>query len=455
MAMLGWVGIVRLGLVQAAIGAVVVIATSTLNRVMVVELALPALLPGLLVGLHYAVQISRPRVGHGSDQGGRRTPWIVAGVAVLGLGTTLAALAVPLIPQQPLAGLVLAVIGFMAIGLGVGAGGTALLTLLAQRVAPERRAAAAATTWLMMIAGFAVTATLAGRALDPYTPARLAAVSATVGLAATLLAALALAGLEGRGLRPTPAARPIPLPFRTALAQVLAEPAARRFTVFVFVSMLAYSAQDLILEPYAGLVHGYSPGQSTSLAGLQHGGTLVGMLLAGAMVRRSGALRAWTIGGCLLSAAALAALALGGLAEPRWPLPPVVFALGAANGAFSIAAIATMMQLAAGDAGAGREGLRIGLWGAAQAIAFCLGGLLGTGASDLARLLLGHPAAAYGTVFLLEAALFLAAAFLAGRLGHAPGGTRATASATPGEAAPLHVPDLSDPPAFWPRRASP
>ena len=82
-ASLGWLGIARLGLVQAMLGAVVVLTTSTLNRVMVVELALPALLPGLLVALHYAVQLSRPRMGYGSDVGGRRTPWIMGGMAVL------------------------------------------------------------------------------------------------------------------------------------------------------------------------------------------------------------------------------------------------------------------------------------------------------------------------------------------------------------------------------------
>ena len=71
---LGWLGIVRLGLVQTALGAVVVLATSTLNRVMVVEYALPAIVPGALVALHYAVQMLRPRLGHGSDVGGRRTP---------------------------------------------------------------------------------------------------------------------------------------------------------------------------------------------------------------------------------------------------------------------------------------------------------------------------------------------------------------------------------------------
>ena len=81
---LGWFGIFRLGLVQAAIGAIVVITTSTLNRVLVVELALPAMIPGALVALHYFVQILRPRLGYSSDIGGRRTPWIIGGMGVLG-----------------------------------------------------------------------------------------------------------------------------------------------------------------------------------------------------------------------------------------------------------------------------------------------------------------------------------------------------------------------------------
>ena len=80
---LGWLQIFRLGLVQTALGAIVVLCTSTMNRVMVVELALPATLPGLLVGAHYAVQLARPKFGYDSDVGGRRTPWIVGGIATL------------------------------------------------------------------------------------------------------------------------------------------------------------------------------------------------------------------------------------------------------------------------------------------------------------------------------------------------------------------------------------
>ena len=89
--------------------------------------------------------------------------------------------------------------------------------------------------------------------------------------------------------------------------------------------------------------------------------------------------------------------------------------LGVANGACSIAAIATMMRLA-GEGGPGREGTRMGLWGAAQALAFGLGGLVGTGASDLAHLLLGGHRSAYASVFALQAVMFVASALVALRL---------------------------------------
>ena len=140
---LGWIAILRLGLVQTALGAIVVLTTSTLNRVMVVELALPAMLPGALVGLHYAIQALRPRWGYGSDVGGRRTPWIIGGMAMLALGGTLAALATVLMMSSTSAGILLAVTAFTLIGVGVGAAGTSLLALLASHVAPRRRAAAA------------------------------------------------------------------------------------------------------------------------------------------------------------------------------------------------------------------------------------------------------------------------------------------------------------------------
>jgi BCD family chlorophyll transporter-like MFS transporter len=419
----GWLSIVRLGLVQACLGAVVVMTTSTLNRVMVVELALPALLPGLLVAMHYLVQVVRPRMGYGSDLGQRRTPWIVGGMAVLAIGGALAAVATAWMGGDRPAGIALAVLAFGLIGIGVSACGTSLLVLLAARVDAPRRAGAATLVWLMMIVGFAVTAGVAGKLLDPYSSLRLLAVTGAVSMIAMGLTLLATWRLEGAASpMPTVASASEPKPtFREALAQVWAEPIARRFTIFVFISMLAYSAQDLILEPFAGTVFGFTPGESTSLSGVQHSGVLLGMLAAAlaGRGRRFGSLRAWQIGGCLMSALMLLGLVMAGFVGPAWPFKATVFALGAANGAFSIAAIAAMMRLASEGRHA-REGVRMGLWGAAQAVAFGLGGLVGTAASDLARWLIGTPALAYASVFAFEALLFVAAAVLAARLGGAP-----------------------------------
>ncbi len=422
----GWGSIARLGLVQMALGAIVVLTTSTLNRVMVVELALPALLPGMLVALHYLVQIARPRMGHGSDVGGRRTPWIVGGMAVLGVGGVVAALGTVWMASDRAAGIALAVFGFALVGLGVSASGTSLLVMLAKRVPATRRAGAATLVWMMMIAGFALTAGLAGHLLEPYSPERLLAVTAGVSLAAFALTLLALRGLEGAQARYARPSGDAPR-FQEALAQVWGEPVARRFTIFVFVSMLAYSAQDLILEPFAGTVFGYTPGASTQLSGVQHGGVLAGMLLvafSGALAARFplhpllgriGSLRGWTIGGCVASALALFGLTLAGLQGDGAPLKATVFALGLANGAFSIGAIGSMMRLA-GEGRQAREGVRMGLWGAAQAVAFGLGGLVGTGASDLARWLIATPGSAYAAVFALEGLLFLLSAALAWRI---------------------------------------
>ena len=414
----GWLAIVRLGLVQTAIGAIVVLTTSTINRVMVVELALPAMLPGFLVALHHVVQMSRPHFGHGSDVGGRRTPWIIGGMLVLALGGVGAAAGTAVMGEAHGAGVAIALLSFVAIGLGVGASATSLLALLAKRVAPGRRAAAASIVWIMMIAGFAVTAGVAGHFLDPFSSLRLVAVTASVSASAVLVTLAALWGLEGRA-RPDAAVqaeRSGSPRFGPALRAVWGEADARRFTVFVFVSMLAYSAQDLILEPYAGTVFGMTPGESTQLAGVQHGGVLLGMLLVavtGTSARRNTPrlLRGWTVGGCAASALALLGIAHGGSLPLDWPLRGNVFLLGVANGAFAVAAIASMMTLA-GRGHRRQEGLRMGLWGGAQAIAFGLGGFLGTVAIDIARQLLSDPAHAYAIVFSGEAALFIYAAAL-------------------------------------------
>ena len=416
----GWISIVRLGLVQAAIGAIVVMTTSTLNRIMVVELALPASLPGLLVAIHYFVQVIRPSMGFESDIGGKRTPWIIGGISLLALGGFGAAIATTLMGFHLVIGIAVAIVAFFLIGIGVSMSGTSLLALLAKGVSDDRRAAAATTVWLMMIFGFALTSGIAGKFLDPYSPEKVILISGIISSLACVITVLALYRLEGQELENKRAGAAQKISFKAALNDILADPDTKKFTIFIFLSMFAFSAQDLILEPFAGIIFKYSLGETTSLSGIQHSGVLTGMLLVAVcgsskLIHYFGSLRSWMIYGCLASALAMFGLVIAGIAEGDWPLKLNVFILGLANGAFSIAAIASMMRLAV-VGGGGKEGVRIGLWGGAQAIAFGLGGLLGAGASDLARSIFANPAFAYASVFFIEAILFVASAYMASQV---------------------------------------
>ena len=460
-----WRNVACLGLVQACMGAVVVTTTTTLNRVMVIELNLPAVLPGFLIGLHYLVQIMRPRMGFGADQAERFTPWIMGGMVILSLGGVLAALATTWMGDHVLLGLVSAVLAFVMIGMGVSACGTTLLVLLSKGVGEHQRATSATLVWTMMIFGFALTSIVSGKFLDPFSFDRLLEVSMFVSVITVVISALSLWGLERRMLgheltahpgphvdevlptkplqAPFSLAQSAPTPpaptqsFKQALRVLWSEPQARLFTFFVFTSMLAYSAQDLILEPFAALIYHYTPGQTTQLSGLLHAAVLMGMLLLALIGSdwvkgRWGRVSTWMVLGCLLSCLGMLGLSAAGVLSggaALLPLTPVLWVLGLGNGLFSIAAISTMMRLATqpsaslssnqahalddAHTGSVRPGLRMGLWGGAQAVAFGLGGLLGSGASDLARHWMGNPSLAYASVFALEATMFLCSAYIA------------------------------------------
>ena len=176
----------------------------------------------------------------------------------------------------------------------------------------------------MMILGIALTAAAVGAVLDPYAPRRLVVVVAIVCAAALALTLAAIWGVE-RGLGAAAAAGGAGA--RSASPSPRSGPSRRRarFAIFVLLSMTAYFMQDLILEPFAGHVFGFTPGDSTSMAGLQNGGVFLGMASVGVAASGLGlgSLRFWTV-------ARLPRLGRGagrgrrspGLAEPRAPLLP-------------------------------------------------------------------------------------------------------------------------------------
>jgi BCD family chlorophyll transporter-like MFS transporter len=242
---------------------------------------------------------------------------------------------------------------------------------------------------------------------EPYSPERLLWVVAGVGAIALLLTLIATYGIEARSTPPTE-----DIPLSTALRQTWADPIARAFTGFVFLSILAFYLSELVLEPFAGHVHALSPEDSTKLSGGKDGAALLGMIAVGLIAQlRFGSLRLWAIVGCIVSAAGLFGLGFGGA------LVPFTVILGLGNGIFVVGAIGSMMQLAAAHEKA--TGTRMGVFGAAQAIAAGLAGLIATGTLDIARLMFSTEAA-YGAVFAAEAVLFLAAAIVAARVIRTP-----------------------------------
>ncbi|MDG2474509.1 MAG: BCD family MFS transporter [Paracoccaceae bacterium] len=414
---LSWFSIFRLGLVQMALGSVIVLTTSTLNRLMIVEGALPAVIPGLLVSFHYGIQVTRPAWGFFSDTGKTRTKWILIGMTTLSFGGVLATLGTITIQSNFVFGITISIISYALIGLGVSAAGTSLLAYLAIATKPERRAAAASLTWLMMIFGIAVTAGVVGNMIDPFSNTRLITVISAVCVIAILITIIAVYGIEEKHPYQTQTLNNENLAIIEGLKEVWQEPKARVFTLFVAVSMTAYFMQELILEPYAGLVFNLTPGQTTSLSGVQNGGVFLGMLAVGTTVSgfKIGSLKIWVFLGCLGSALALITISLFGYNDFGLSISFPIVILGFCNGAFAVGAIGSMMQLA-GNGKLNREGTRMGLWGASQAIAAGFGGLLGTVLVDLLRLYFLNPADAFGIVFFFEAILFTLAALMSLRI---------------------------------------
>ena len=429
---MNWFSILRLGLVQLCIGSSVVIPLSTLNRLMKVELALPATIAGFLIALHYAVQLTRVNWGYLSDKTQNRSQWIIFGMLILGIGGVLASVSIPLIESNFAYGIMLALFSYTLIGFGVGAAGTPLLALLASYSSKSQKGFAASITFLMMILGLAITGITAGIILDPYSHQKLMKITASLAIITNILSYLSLKNLE-KSLRNNADSR-IPnsiryaVPFLTGIKKIWMEREARLFTIFIFISMGAFSMQDPILEPFAGEVFGFAVGESTKLDGFHKVGTLIGIILIILCLskfrigfgsfsifknERLGSEKLWLITGCLFSALSLFIISLLGLTY-RDPgiLNSVVFFFGISNGVFTAGILGTMLHLASRGSGDNNTGTRMGIWGAAQAYATMIAVFFSTVLVDILGLMMNSLPSVYGIVFLTAASFFIAAAFL-------------------------------------------
>ena len=429
---MNWFSIFRLGLVQLCIGSSVVIPLSTLNRLMKVELALPATIAGFLIALHYAVQLTRVNWGHLSDKSQNRSQWIVLGMLILGIGGILASTSIPLIENRFSYGIILALLSYSLIGFGVGAAGTPLLALLATYSSKSQKGFAASITFLMMILGLAITGITVGTILDPYSHQKLLKITSSLAIITIIISFLSLRNLERSLQNSSHALSPNTInsdvPILEGIKKVWMEREARLFTIFIFISMGAFSMQDPILEPFAGEVFGFTVGESTKLDGFHKIGTLIGIIsivlclskfrigfgsLSIVKNEHLGSEKLWLITGCLLSALSLFIISLLALTftEPNL-LNSVVFIFGISNGVFTAGVLGTMLHLASRGSSDNKEGTRMGIWGAAQAYATMIAVFFSTLLVDILGLIMTSLPSVYGIVFLTAASFFIASAYL-------------------------------------------
>ena len=396
----------QLGLIHIAVAMTLVPIQSTLNRVMIKELALSATLVAVFASLPYVFSPIQVAIGSFSDThplfGYRRTPYIALGLLLCVLGVGLAPYAAFALAERPLVGVGLSLLAFGAWGMGYNFSTVSYFSLAAELSGEKGRSRTVAIMFFMMILSIIFTAISLSRLLEHYSPAVLIRAFWVVGFAALALGALGLAGLEPRAAAPS---RPLESrPAWSTVAQTLvANPQARLFFVYLVLLLAAILGQDLLLEPFAAQAFGLSVQQTTRITSIWGTCTLVCLLVAGFLEGRVNKRTVVQLGswGAI---AAFVLIILSGLVVNKSVFYLAVVVLGLATGLSTVSNLSLMLDMTT----ASGVGLFIGAWGMADAMARLVGNLLGGLVRDLVTQLSANPIAGYLVVFGLEALLLVA-----------------------------------------------
>ncbi|MEM1361717.1 MAG: PucC family protein [Pseudomonadota bacterium] len=425
--------LLRLSLFQVSVGMATVILLGTLNRVMIVELSVPATIVAVMIALPVLIAPFRALLGFRSDTyqsaiGWKRVPyiwfgslWQMGGLAVMPFAL------IVLSGQQAIgpgwAGEVLAALAFLMTGLGLHMTQTAGLALATDRADEQTRPRVVALLYVMFLLGMGVSAVIIGWLLKDFSNIRLIRVVQGAAVVGVLLNLIALWKQEK--MQPmSRAERAQPRPkFSDAWADFIKGGEAGRLLVAAFVGTMAFNMQDVLLEPYGGEILGLSVSATTLLTALWATGALIGFALAGRLLAQGRQAYRMAANGVI---AGIVAFSIVIFAAPM-DSPAIFFVgvvlIGFGGGLFAVATLIAAMALPKrGKAG---HGLALGAWGAAQATAaglsIAIGGALRDGANSLAlsdRLgeALNSPATGYSLVYHIEIALLFLTLVILGRL---------------------------------------
>jgi len=396
---------IQLGLIHVAVAMTLVPINSTLNRVMIKELAISATWVALLASLPYFFSPIQVAIGSFSDRhplwGLRRTPYIVLGLLLTVVGVIFSPRVAFLLASNFWAGVLLGALTFGAWGMGFNFATVSYLSLASELSGQKGRGRTVAIMWFMMIASIIATAIALSQMLDPYTPEALSRAFWIIGLAALALGSLGLIRLESRevGIERTASEG---YSWSALLRVVLANRQATLFFWYLTILLAAILGQDILLEPFGGEAFGMSVKATTRITSLWGTCVLVALLVAGVLENRVDKRTVARLGGwgALLGFVLIGA---SGLLSSIQVFYAGVVLLGTGTGLSTVSNLSLMLDMTT----VANVGLFIGAWGMSNAISRLLGTILGGVVRDLVTQIARNPVTGYVVVFGIEALMIM------------------------------------------------
>jgi BCD family chlorophyll transporter-like MFS transporter len=396
----------QLGLLHVAVAMTLVPINSTLNRVMIHELAISATLVAALASLPYLFSPLQVAIGSYSDRhpifGLRRTPYILLGLLLCVIGVVVSPQVAFLISENFGLGVLVGVLAFGAWGMGFNLSSVSYLALASELSDEKSRGKTIATMWFMMIVGIS-------RLADPYTPEALTRAFGAVGASALTLGLLGLFKLEPRSRGLSSASDNYS--FKQMADAILGNPIARVFFVYLLLLLAAILGQDVLLEPFAAEAFGLTVQQTTRITSMWGTFVLVAILIAGVLEGRVAKKIVAQIGN-LGALAGFIVIVVSGFLLNKSIFYTGVTLLGFGTGLSTVANLSLMFDLTA----PGMVGLYIGAWGFSNALSRLVGTLLAGVTRDVVTQVSGQVLSGYLVVFAIEAGMLLVAALMLSRI---------------------------------------
>lgn len=376
--------LLRLSLFQVSVGMATVLLVGTLNRVMIVELGVPAALVAIMVALPLLVTPARAVIGFRSDHhrsafGWKRVPYIWFGTLLQfgGLAIMPFALLVLGMDKAPLQhGIAVGAAGlaFLLVGAGLQTTQTAGLALASDLASKETRPRVVALMYVVLLGSMVASGLVYSVLLADFAEIKLIQVIQGSAVVTVLLNVAAMWKMESRDRdRAAAVARAEQPRFWDAWRSFTADRRSKRFLVAVALGTAAFMMQDIVLEPYGGQVLGLSVAGTSALTALLALGALIGFTIAARALVHGYDPLVIAAFGALVGLPAFVLVTLAGPLESAAVFRIGVGLVGFGGGLFSIGTLTAAM----GMEDKSRTGLALGAWGAVSAAA---GGLaLGLG----------------------------------------------------------------------------